>query len=69
MAQVSIENIVKKTGRSREQALAELCRHNPQGRLVKPAEVANTVLWLCGESAAAITAAYMPVKFFMAASP
>src|SRR4051794_40852902 len=51
----SIENIVKKTGRSHEQALAELCRHNPQGRLVKPAEVADTVLWLCGESAAAIT--------------
>jgi 3-hydroxybutyrate dehydrogenase len=50
----SIENIVKKTGRTQEQALAELCRHNPQGRLVKPAEVANTVLWLCDESAAAI---------------
>jgi 3-hydroxybutyrate dehydrogenase len=51
----SIDNIIKKTGRSHEQALAELCRHNPQGRLVKPAEVADTVLWLCGESAAAIT--------------
>ncbi|MFL6814085.1 MAG: SDR family NAD(P)-dependent oxidoreductase [Bradyrhizobium sp.] len=51
----SIENIVKKTGRSHEQAVAELCRHNPQGRLVKPAEVADTVLWLCGEDAAAIT--------------
>lgn len=51
----SIENITRKTGRSREQALAELSRHNPQGRLVKPAEVADTVLWLCGEGASAIT--------------
>jgi NAD(P)-dependent dehydrogenase (short-subunit alcohol dehydrogenase family) len=51
----SIENIMKKTGRSREQAVAELARHNPQGRLVTPAEVADTVLWLCGEGAGAIT--------------
>jgi 3-hydroxybutyrate dehydrogenase len=51
----SIENIMKKTGRSREQAVEELSRHNPQGRLVTPAEVANTVLWLCGEGASAIT--------------
>jgi 3-hydroxybutyrate dehydrogenase len=51
----SIDNIMKKTGRSREQALAELSRYNPQGRLVTPAEVADTVLWLCGEGAGAIT--------------
>jgi NAD(P)-dependent dehydrogenase (short-subunit alcohol dehydrogenase family) len=51
----SIDNIMKKTGRSREQAIAELSRHNPQGRLVTPAEVADTVLWLCGEGASAIT--------------
>ncbi|WP_407179232.1 SDR family NAD(P)-dependent oxidoreductase [Bradyrhizobium sp. STM 3562] len=51
----SIDNIMKKTGRSREQALADLSRHNPQGRLVTPAEVADTVLWLCGEGASAIT--------------
>jgi 3-hydroxybutyrate dehydrogenase len=51
----SIQNIMKKTGRSREQAVEELSRHNPQGRLVTPAEVANTVLWLCGEGASAIT--------------
>jgi 3-hydroxybutyrate dehydrogenase len=51
----SIDNIMKKTGRSREQAIAELSRHNPQSRLVTPAEVADTVLWLCGEGAGAIT--------------
>jgi NAD(P)-dependent dehydrogenase (short-subunit alcohol dehydrogenase family) len=51
----SIDNIMKKTGRSRAQAVAELAKHNPQGRLVTPAEVADTVLWLCGEGAGAIT--------------
>jgi 3-hydroxybutyrate dehydrogenase len=51
----SIDTIMKKTGRSREQAVAELAKHNPQGRLVAPAEVADTVLWLCGEGAGAVT--------------
>jgi 3-hydroxybutyrate dehydrogenase len=51
----SIDNIMKKTGRSHEQAVADLSRYNPQGRLVTPAEVADTVLWLCGEGAGAIT--------------
>jgi NAD(P)-dependent dehydrogenase (short-subunit alcohol dehydrogenase family) len=51
----SIDNIMKKTGRSREQAVADLARSNPQGRLVSPREVAETVLWLCGEGAGAIT--------------
>jgi 3-hydroxybutyrate dehydrogenase len=51
----SIDNIMKKTGRSYEQAVAELARHNPQGRLVSTEEVADAVLWLCGEGAGAIT--------------
>lgn len=51
----SLDQIVAKTGRTREQALAELVRHNPQGRLVSPAEVADAVLWLCGASAGAVT--------------
>ncbi|CCE00624.1 SDR family oxidoreductase [Bradyrhizobium sp. STM 3809] len=51
----SVDNIMKKTGRSREQAIAELARHNPQGRLIRPQEVADTVLWLCGTGASAIT--------------
>ncbi len=51
----SIDTIMKKTGRSREQAIAELSKHNPQGRLVSPQEVADTVLWLCGEGGGAIT--------------
>jgi NAD(P)-dependent dehydrogenase (short-subunit alcohol dehydrogenase family) len=51
----SIDNIMSKTGRSREAALAELAKHNPQGRLVTPEEVADAVLWLCGDSAGSIT--------------
>ena len=51
----SIDTIMKKTGRSHEQAVAELAKHTPQGRLITPAEVADTVLWLCGEGAGAIT--------------
>jgi 3-hydroxybutyrate dehydrogenase len=51
----SIDNIMKKTGRSHDQAVADLSRHNPQGRLVTPAEVADSVLWLCGQGAGAIT--------------
>jgi 3-hydroxybutyrate dehydrogenase len=51
----SLETIMKKTGRDRAQAIAEVTRHNPQGRLISPTEVANTVLWLCGEGAGAVT--------------
>jgi 3-hydroxybutyrate dehydrogenase len=51
----SIDTIMKKTGRDRSDAIAELTKHNPQGRLVSPAEVADTVMWLCGEGAGAIT--------------
>jgi NAD(P)-dependent dehydrogenase (short-subunit alcohol dehydrogenase family) len=51
----SIDTIMSKTGRSREQAVAELAKHNPQRRLIKPSEVADAVLFLCGEGAASIT--------------
>jgi NAD(P)-dependent dehydrogenase (short-subunit alcohol dehydrogenase family) len=43
----SVDNIVKKTGRTAEQALGELVAHNPQGRLIQPQEVADAVGWLC----------------------
>lgn len=50
----TIANIAGKTGRTREQALQELVAHNPQARLVKPEEVAETVGWLCLPAAASI---------------
>lgn len=51
----SIEAIVAKTGRSAEQAMAEFTKSNPQGRLVKPEEVADAVLWLVSSHASSIT--------------
>jgi 3-hydroxybutyrate dehydrogenase len=51
----SIDNIMRKTGRSKEQAVAELAKHNPQARLIRPSEVADAVLFLCGEGAGAVT--------------
>jgi 3-hydroxybutyrate dehydrogenase len=57
----SIDTIMRKTGRSRDEARAELAKHNPQGRLVTPQEVADTVLWLCGDGASAITGQAIPV--------
>jgi len=51
----AVDNITAKTGRTREQALRELTAHNPQGRLVRPEEIAETVGWLCAPSSASIT--------------
>jgi NAD(P)-dependent dehydrogenase (short-subunit alcohol dehydrogenase family) len=51
----SLERIMAKTNRTREQALREFVKHNPQGRLIDPAEVADAVLWLCGEEARSVT--------------
>ena len=50
----AIANITSATGRDDSTARAELARDNPQGRLVRPEEVANTVLWLAGPDAGAI---------------
>lgn len=55
LVRASIERVVAKTGRTHEQAMAEFVNTNPQGRLVQPEQVANAVMWLCGESADAVT--------------
>jgi NAD(P)-dependent dehydrogenase (short-subunit alcohol dehydrogenase family) len=46
MTWASARNIVEKTGKSYEDALAALARMNPGGRLIEPAEVADVVLRL-----------------------
>ena len=48
MTERSIANIMEKTKRSREEAMASLTRSNPQGRLIAPQEVTAAALWLCG---------------------
>ena len=54
MLEESVQNIVDKTGRSADEARAELAAGNPQGRLIQPEEVAATVGWLCLPGSAAI---------------
>ena len=51
----AIETIVAKTGRTPDQARAELASVNPQGRLVDPAEVAASVAWLARRDSGSIT--------------
>ncbi|MGO4406471.1 SDR family NAD(P)-dependent oxidoreductase [Bosea sp. RAF48] len=50
-----LDTITAKTGKSREQALAEMVKDNPQGRLIAPEEVAAAVLYLCGPGSDAVT--------------
>lgn len=51
----ALANIVAKTGRTRDEALSNLVAHNPQGRLIQPEEVGETIGWLCSEAAASVT--------------
>ena len=55
MLNQAVANIVARTGRTPEQARAELSGRNPQRRLVQPDEVANAVAWLCLPGSEAIT--------------
>src|SRR6202021_4172675 len=47
-------NLQQKTGRNEDETLALLAKSNPQGRLVSPAEGADTVRWLASPGAASI---------------
>lgn len=51
----AISNIMNKTGRSEQEARADLTRSNPQGRLIQPQEIADAVLWLASAGAESIT--------------
>ena len=57
----SVEAIVSKSGRSEDEARAALAASNPQGRLITPDEVAQTIVWLCGGGASGINGAAVPV--------
>jgi NAD(P)-dependent dehydrogenase (short-subunit alcohol dehydrogenase family) len=54
IVQDAVRNIVSKTGQSQEQAWRALAAHNPQHRLVQPAEVAQSVVWLCAPGSQAL---------------
>jgi NAD(P)-dependent dehydrogenase (short-subunit alcohol dehydrogenase family) len=57
----AVETITKATGRSSDEALATFTNTNPQGRLVRPEEVAAAVLWLASDEAAAVNGIALPV--------
>ena len=50
----SLARIVARTGRTHDEALADLTRVNPLGRLVRPEEVAASVVYLCLPDTAAV---------------
>jgi NAD(P)-dependent dehydrogenase (short-subunit alcohol dehydrogenase family) len=51
----AVADIAAKTQRSESEARAELTSANPQGRLIDPEEVADTVAWLVSDAAHSIT--------------
>ena len=55
MVSDAVDKIIAKSGRTREETLAELAAGNPQRRLVEPHEVSATVLWLALPSSSSIT--------------
>jgi len=58
----AIDNVMKRTGRTRDDARAYFTSQNPQGRVVQPREVADAVLWLCGDGAAGVNGAAIPIS-------
>ena len=54
MTERTIKNITKLTNLNNEEAIQELISSNPQRRLIKPIEIAETVSWLCNDSSSSI---------------
>jgi NAD(P)-dependent dehydrogenase (short-subunit alcohol dehydrogenase family) len=51
----AVSRIVAKTGHDADRVVGEMVRHNPQGRLIRPEEVADAVAWLCGPEAGSVS--------------
>ena len=62
MMEAGIANVVARTGRTPEEARAFFASQNPQNRIVQPGEVAAAVIWLCGEGAAGVNGAAIPIS-------
>jgi len=54
MLERSLENIIEKTGLSRQEAEDTLKADNPQGRFIQPDEIAEMALWLCSDGARSV---------------
>ena len=55
MGHQAVEQVVRSTGKSPSEAQKIITSFNPQGRFVKPEEVANAVAWLCLPGSESIT--------------
>lgn len=62
MMEQAIGNVMKRTGRTREEAQAYFASQNPQQRVIQPGEVAAAVLWLCSDGAAGVNGAAIPIS-------
>ncbi|MFO1304475.1 MAG: SDR family NAD(P)-dependent oxidoreductase [Burkholderiales bacterium] len=62
MMTAAIDNVVARTGRTREEARAYFASQNPQGRVVQPEEVASAVMWLVSDGAAGVNGAAIPIS-------
>ncbi|WP_043750509.1 SDR family NAD(P)-dependent oxidoreductase [Methylobacterium nodulans] len=51
----ALDGLQARTGRGRDELMAEFTRHNPLGRLIRPEEVAASVLWLASPGASGLT--------------
>jgi len=58
----SIANVMQKTGRSEADIRKEFAANNPQGRIIQPIEIANTVLWLCAKNSGSIHGQTIPIS-------
>lgn len=61
MLQRALAEIAAKTGRSAAETLASFTKANPQGRLVTPQEVAESVVWLALPGSQAINGQAIPI--------
>jgi NAD(P)-dependent dehydrogenase (short-subunit alcohol dehydrogenase family) len=55
MLERAVDRIVAASKRSEGETRSALEANNPQGRFIKPEEVADAVMWLCAGDSAAIT--------------
>jgi len=57
----SVDLVVKKTGKTAEDVIAQYVKDVPMARLIQPQEVAAAVLYLCSADAGAVTGTAMTV--------
>ena len=61
MAENQIDDQARLHGTTREQILSMMGDHNPAGRMIEPAEVAEVIAFLASERASGISGAVIPV--------